>query len=349
MSRKKTIKTIALFWLRAVCFLCLLLVILSYTLYVLTPKYDYGICSITNLYQQEENTIDVLVMGTSMAYSGVNTNLLWAEYGIAAYNLCGAEMPYWASYYYLVEALKTQSPKVLIIDAQPATYGMDYPARARVILSTYGIRDPLNRLRVIAASTKPEEFLDYALGYPVVHAQYVQLTASDFAYPPDNEGRGASWKGFIEYAEAERFTKPKEIEWSDETRPLSSKQQTYFEKILALANENGINVLVVGFPTPGYASDLPYYNTLCSIAQSYQAMCINYNHPDYHKSWDYARDFADAQHMTINGSAKLTEKLAKDLMLRYNLTDHRGDPAYSSYDECAEAWFTLYPDYRPEE
>ena len=342
-------RKIALFWLRLVCFVLLAAVVLTYGLYVVTPKYDYGICSITNLYQQEENTIDVLILGTSMAYSGVNTNLLWAEYGIASYNLCSAEMPYWISYYYLLEALKTQSPKVIILDSLPATYGMDTPARGRIIMSTYGIRDPVNRLRAIATSAKPEEFLSYALGYPQVHTMYSELGYEDFVFPPDNGGRGASWKGYIEYDETEKLAKPQQTEWPSATRPLSSKQQLYFEKILALANERGINVLVVGFPTPGYANDAAYYNTLQDIAESYQAMCINYNYPEYQKNWDYARDFADNQHLNIRGSAKLTEKLAKDLQIRYGLPDHRGEAAYSSYDACAEQWFSLYPQYRPEE
>ena len=342
-------KTLAPFWLRAVCFLCLLLVVLMGALYVLTPKYDYGICSITNLYQQDENTVDVLVLGTSMAYSAVNTNLLWAENGIAAYNLCGAEMPYWVSYYYLQEALKTQSPKVIVLDAQPATYGMDTPARGRIIMSTFGIRDPLNRLQAIAASAAPEDFLSYALGYPAVHSTYSDVTLADFVFPPDNGGRGPAWKGYIEYNETERLTKPNQADWNQSARPLSSKQQLYFEKILALANEKGINVLVTAFPTPYFATDIPYFSTLQGIAERYQAMFINYNHPDSKLTWDYTRDFADNQHLNIRGSARLTEKLARDLMIRYNLPDRRGEAAYSSYAACAEQWFALYPQYRPEE
>ena len=341
-------KRIASFWLRMLCFVLVAAVVLGYGLYVLTPKYDYGICSITNLYQQEENTIDVLVLGTSMAYSAVNTNLLWAEHGIAAYNLCGAEMPYWISYYYLLEALKTQSPRTIVLDAQPATYGMDYPARGRIIMSTFGIRDPLLRLKAIADSAKPEELLSYALGYPAIHSMYSDVTAADFVFPPDNGGRGPSWKGYIEYNETERLTKPKQADWNQSTRPLSSKQQEYFEKILALANERGINVLVVAFPTPYFATDIPYFNTLQNIAESYQAMFINYNHPDHQLKWDYSRDFADNQHLNLRGSTRLMDKLARDLQIRYNLPDRRGEAAYASYDLCAQQWFNLYPEYRPE-
>lgn len=85
--------------------------LLAYAAYVLTPKYDYGICSMLNLYRQPENSVDVLAVGTSLFYAGINTNVLWDEYGIAAYNLCSAEQPFWVSYYTIREALKTQRPR----------------------------------------------------------------------------------------------------------------------------------------------------------------------------------------------------------------------------------------------
>ena len=81
------------FWLRLVTFSIILLVSTNYTVYVLTPKHDYGICPIMNLYRQPENSVDVLMLGSSCAYAGVNTNILFREYGVAAYNLCTAEQP----------------------------------------------------------------------------------------------------------------------------------------------------------------------------------------------------------------------------------------------------------------
>ena len=74
----------ARFALRAAGFVLLTAMVLTYAVYVLTPKHDYGVCSMANLYDQPENSIDVLAVGTSLVYAGVNTNVLWAEHGIAA-------------------------------------------------------------------------------------------------------------------------------------------------------------------------------------------------------------------------------------------------------------------------
>mgnify|MGYP000718372696 FL=1 len=46
----------------------------------------------------------------------MNTQLLWDEYGMAAYLMTGAEQPLWNSYYNLKEALKNQKPKLVVLD-----------------------------------------------------------------------------------------------------------------------------------------------------------------------------------------------------------------------------------------
>ena len=118
-------------------FVRIAVLVLTYATYVLTPKNEYGICSMVNYYQQPKDSIDVLVIGTSMGYAGINTNVLWEEFGIASYILCSAEQPFWISYYTLQEALKTQHPKVILLDAKPAMYNLDYSKRGRTILSTF--------------------------------------------------------------------------------------------------------------------------------------------------------------------------------------------------------------------
>ena len=197
MKRTKMLLT---FWLRLTGFLLTLALVLGYTVYVLTPKYDYGICPMVNFYQQPEDSIDVLVLGTSCAYSGVNTNVLWAEYGIAAYNLCCAEQPYWVSYHYLVEALKTQSPKLILLDAKAAIYQDDYSPRGRTILATYGIRSFDTRLKAIAACVGEENMLDFVLAFPQLHSLYKDIdaetpttvqTVGDSILPPRQYGSGS--------------------------------------------------------------------------------------------------------------------------------------------------------------
>ena len=336
---------LARFWIRLAVFSLLLLCLLSYTTFVLTPKHDYGICSMVNLYTQPKDSIDVLAVGTSVAYAGINTNVLWEEYGIAAYNLCSAEQPFWVSYYTIREALKTQHPKVILLDAKPAIYTRDYSKRGRTILSTYGIWGLENRIGAIMACVeKPADARSYLLGLPEVHINYTKLEASDFTWPPDNGGRGSSWKGYIESDNEERHEKPSVV-FGTTRRNMNDRETEYARKIFELAKQEGIEIMLVAIPNPDYANDHMYFNSLWALAEEYGISGINYNDPAMRFGLRYSSDFADWQHLNVKGSSKFSRKLAEDLKERYDLPDHRGEERYASYDICAEEWYAKYPTF----
>ena len=341
----KRVKMLLGFWLRLIVFTLILCVTLCYTVYVLTPKHDYGICPITNFYRQPENTVDVLVLGTSCAYAGVNTNLLFEEYGIAAYNLCTAEQPYWISYHYLEEALKTQHPKLILLDAKASIYQDDYSKRGRTILATYGIRDFRTRMKAIASCVAEEDFAGFALAFPELHSYYSKVAPDNFIYPPDNGGRGPYWKGYIEMNVTEQHEKPSLV-WTNIKKPLNARQQEYFEKTLSLAQEHGIPVMLVGFPNPDYANDHMYYNSLWHVAEQYGVSGVNYNDPDLRVRLRYSSDFADWQHLNVKGSVTFSRRLGSDLKEMYDLPDRRGEGAYATWQRCADDWFAMYPDYK---
>lgn len=248
-------------------------------------------------------------------------------------------------HYYLCEALKTQSPRLLILDAKPAIYSLPYSRKGRGILSTYGIRSLENRLGAIAASTHPDNTVNFVLGFPIIHDNYPSLTRADFHYPPDNGGRGIVWKGFIGYEDTLDFQPPYLETWTDEQTALPDRQQAYLEKILRLAQERAIPVLIIGFPTPDYAHDHPYFNSVGTLAEAWQADFLNYNHPAVNALWDYSTDFADWQHLNLHGSAKLTRHLGICLAEDYALPDRRGQSAYMSYEAHASTWLTQYGDH----
>lgn len=347
-SKKQRGKTLGLFWLRAVCFLLLAVLVLQYAAYVLTPKYDYGICAMQNLYFQEENTVDVLVLGTSLAYAGINTNVLWREQGIAAYDLCSAEQPFWISYYYLLEALKTQTPSLILLDAKPAVYDRDFSKEGRTILSTAGIQSPGSRLNAIRACVGDEEkVLDFALMFPKIHQRYAELTVQDFVYPADNGGRGRNWKGFIEQKDTEHHQRPNLV-WVSTKRSINEREEEYVRRIIGLAKERGIPIRIIGIPNPDYAIDHMYFNALAAIAAECDVPFSNYNDPGLRFGLRYSTDFSDWQHLNAKGSVTFTRQLGKDLCEQYPLPDRRGDPRYGSYEACAADWFAAYPEYAKE-
>ena len=334
------------FWARLAVFVCVALIILTYTIYVLTPKYTYGICSLMNYYPIPEGNIDVLAMGTSLTYTDLNTNILWNEYGIACYDLATAEQPFWSTYYYLKEALKYQNPKVLLLDLKAITYLDDKVDRTRTVLCTFGLLNPVSRLKAIYECVEPEDFMGYALAFPQIHSNYVNRRDTDFEVPPNNGGRGSSWKGYIEKNELAEHDAPA-INFSFATpKYVNEHEKEYFEKILQLCVEKNVNVMLIGYPNADYKHDHLYYCAAFELAEQYGITGINYNLPENSTGINYKTDCADWQHLNVGGSVIFTRAVGQDLKTMFNLEDHRGDPAYASYDECAKLWFEDFPQYQ---
>lgn len=158
----------------------------------------------TNFYEQEKDTIDVLVLGSSHAYSDINPSVLWSEYGIASYDLGGSVQPMWNTYYYLVEALKTQRPRLIILEAFCLNYMYDYSDDSRIIKNTYGLKWSSNRLDCLRASAPSK---DYWLPLLHEHNRYAAISEEDFR---SNLGNPLyiDWKGFINMTSTESFEQP---------------------------------------------------------------------------------------------------------------------------------------------
>ena len=71
---------------------------------ILKVKYVDGIYSMKRFYELEDDSVDVLFLGSSHVFETYNTSVLWDEYGIASYVLGGSVQPMWNTYFYMKEA-----------------------------------------------------------------------------------------------------------------------------------------------------------------------------------------------------------------------------------------------------
>lgn len=332
------------FLIRCAVLLLILLISCGGAHYVLMPKDDFGAGSMIHFYAQPKNQIDVLAVGTSLTYSGLNTNVLWSNWGISAYDLASAEQPYWNTYYYIEEALKYQQPKVIVLDAKATTYPTGETQLARAIQSTCGIRSLSTRFAALKATAPQDELMNYILFFPQNHEKWKTLQAEDFTPPNQSCDRPIYWKGYIEKEETEPHQKPSLV-WTSIKKNLNEREEAYFLKICDLCAEKGIPLLIVAYPNPDYANDHMYYNALWALADERGIPHINLNDPEGHYRFLYSSEFADWQHVNISGSLKVSKILGAYLVEHYDLPDHRGDQAYDSWDVCLSHWMTDWPQY----
>ena len=138
--------------IRITCFLCVLCLVLLSVCHLLKPKNDDGIYDMELFYKLPEDSVEVLVLGSSHAYCGFNTGVLWREQGIPAYILAGSQQPMWNSYHCLIEALKYQKPSLVVLEGYMTYIDTPYRDDSMVIRNTYGMRWSRNKIEAIKAS-----------------------------------------------------------------------------------------------------------------------------------------------------------------------------------------------------
>ena len=110
--------------IRTIAFLMILLSILYCINQVLMPKYILKnstwptTSSYNQFYEMEENSIDVLFLGSSVAVNAFSPQEIYNDYGIRSYNLGSEQQSIFLSYFWLKEALRFQSPEVVVLDTK---------------------------------------------------------------------------------------------------------------------------------------------------------------------------------------------------------------------------------------
>ena len=125
---------------------------------ILILKSQDGINQLQALYRQPDNSIDVFFVGSSKVYCDIATGVLWDNYGMASFDLGGAEAPSWVSYYHLKEAFKTQKPKVICYEVSVAAmYDMLYQSNYWAPDNNYGMKWNQNRIDQLKANSEEKE------------------------------------------------------------------------------------------------------------------------------------------------------------------------------------------------
>lgn len=316
--------------MRIFSFLLILILILCYTDSVFALKRGDGIYGVTKLYELENGSIDVLVLGSSHAFENVNTGVLWEEHGIASYVLAGSYQQLWYTYYYLKEALKTQKPQLIILEAYMTMFKGDYYPQGTVV-NTYGLKWSKDKLDAIKVSTPEDKWGEYIFGYIQYHTRYTDLSETDFL---KNQGNPLyeNWKGFLCNMQTTSFDNP-DIRKVSRRESLSEKTEMYYRKIIELSVDNDIPLLIVVSPYAGITENVQaVFNTASDIAAEYDVPFINYNLLYNEMGIDFSSDAADEEHLNYRGNQKYTHALGEYIVDNYNIPDRRGDDKYESWE-----------------
>lgn len=315
-------------FIKAVIIIVTAVIIVVGTSRILLLKSEDGINQFQAFYKQPENSIDVIFSGSSKVYCDIATGVLWDNYGIAAFDLGGAEAPSWVSYYHLKEALKTQKPKVICYEVSvSAMYDMVTQANNWASDNSYGMKWNKNRIDLIRVNSEENEFYPRLNPYNIMHGRYKDLEENDFINIRDT----VNYKGFDPRENVYAMDTP-ETDGITETEPCLEKEEEYIGKLIELSESENVPLLFFASPYGVSEQEQQILNYVGSIADARGIEFIDFNRRYDEIGMDFSTDMADTGHLNYNGNYKFSNYFGSILKEKYDIPDHRGDTKYISWD-----------------
>ena len=315
-------------FIKAVIIILVAAIIVVGTSRILVLKSEDGINQFQAFYKQPENSIDVIFSGSSKVFCDIATGVLWENYGIAAYDLAGAEAPSWVSYYQLKEAFKTQKPKVICYEVSVAAmYDMLYQANNWATDNSYGMKWNSNRINLLKIDSEEDAFYERLNPFNIMHGRYKDLNENDFT----NVRNSANYKGFDPRERIVEVNTPDLCDISV-IEPCTEKEDIYIRKIIELAKQENVPIILFASPYESPEEDQKILNYVRTIADEEGVEFIDFNR-EYDKfGMDYSKDMSDGGHLNFSGNYKFTNYFGSILKEKYDIPDHRGDKNYISWD-----------------
>lgn len=330
-------------------FCAILFMLFLFFTYLFRNTGRYGRENILEYYEEEENSLDVVVVGASNVIRYWDPMRAWNEYGFTSRNYATTGMHASTYLYALKDALKTQSPKVVIVEARLFT--RSYAEKG----VTVGGRNFLDSIDYDLFRMEAVNYYCKTLGIPwedaislyidliQYHDNYAALTDSEHWALADNRLNEVTdyksmYKGYGFKDAVVAFADPTENAKSEKRGEVEANALKFYTDLIEYCKENDINLMIMASPIVINKTEISKLNTLADVAENYGVPFVNTNKLYDEMGLDFSQDFYDVHHTNVLGGDKFTDYMASYLVDNFDLPDHRGDVAYAS-------WHDLYEDY----
>lgn len=271
----------------------------------------YGSDVIT-FYHEKKNSLDLIFFGSSHSYATFIPSIIKEETNLNSYNFATQQQPLWISYHYMLEALKYQKPKYFVLEVLMTSVDDNYMDEGVNRDAIDKMRFSTNKINVINESVENKsDRLSYYLNIIKYHSRWNELGKADILsllpnYHLKNNGYTYLPKGDVK-------VEKNNIKNYKETKELSKKNMKYLNKIIDLAKENNIELILVKSPVEITEEKQIYYNEVEKIAKDNNLNFINYNYLYDEINLDFENDFFDRGHLDGDGAEKVSRHFANYL------------------------------------
>lgn len=284
--------------------------------------------------------IDIVAFGSSLCACSFTALELYEQYGMSAYNIGGSWQPALVSYYLLQQLLKTETPKVVLLETTNLFLSWD---ERTYRLGLDGLPISNMKMEAIKEHCKDENAesqLSYILNLCKYHFAWKNLKEFGF-HLTDPKKEKEIYQGYR--MRNTIYTPPEKYigfqGWTDTgtgQEKYDKEEYTYICKFIELCQRKGIDIILYQDYVTQTTKWCPErHNATKVLADFYGVPYIDFNMKSVfsESGCNFSTDLADTHHDNLLGAIKVTRYLGEYLHANYDLPDHRGDPAYVDLDK----------------
>ena len=267
---------------------------------------------------EPRNSVDVLFFGSSLVYCDVAPAWIWDESGLHSYVMAGPEQTIPISYYYIREACRSQTPRLVMLEVTGMFYEQ-YQNYTRANISYM----PLSVNRIAAAFSAAEPGLRFGLLYPLYdyHDRWTEISSDELRanLNPTTD----RFAGYTPLTDACGVPTPYERDFSADTDTYRDNLR-WLEKIRDFCAKEGVALQLYIAPS---AARIPAaaLRTLQSDVSARGIALADFNDALPELGIDDGADWYDNLHFNVRGAEKFSRWLGGYLSQRPELARSGAD------------------------
>lgn len=307
--------------IKMIAFVMVFVVIVGVLGVAFTPKKSDPGSGITNsnargFYGEPKNSIDVLILGDSNAYSACSPMYIWNKYGIPTYVAAEGFQNVTGASNLLDEVLTCQKPKLVVFDVNMLWTGKTTLKKVE------------NNLKNMAYKYLP--LAQY-------HNRWKSMDVKEMFEAKDYTYRSAS-RGQYLSMEVKPFTGQSKMVKTDVVEDIPEVSAVLLDKLISKCNENGIKMMFVETPT-AKSWNYARHNAMVKYAKQKKIDFVDMNTLEGKYAIDWSTDTRDGgRHLNCEGAEKVSAYLGKYISEHYSFKDKRDLEKYVD-------WNNDYQDY----
>lgn len=301
--------------IKMIAFVMVFVVIVGVLGVAFTPKKSDPGSGITNsnargFYGEPKNSIDVLILGDSNAYSACSPMYIWNKYGIPTYVAAEGFQNVTGASNLLDEVLTCQKPKLVVFDVNMLWTGKTTLKKVE------------NNLKNVAYKYLP--LAQY-------HNRWKTMDVKDMFGAKEYTYRSAS-RGQYLSMDVKPFTGQSKMVKTDAVEDIPEVSAVLLDKLISKCNENGIKMMFVETPT-AKSWNYARHNAMVKYAKQKKIDFVDMNTLEGKYAIDWSTDTRDGgRHLNCEGAEKVSAYLGKYISEQYSFKDKRDLEKYVDWN-----------------